>query len=449
MIPPPREWAREGRVRDQFPGNIIPASRFDPIAQNLLTNYVPDPNQPGTVTGANNFLANRKNVDLHRNWQFYRGDHQLTSTDKLYGRVTIDRPYYPQNGPYVGTRGEKADPFDVDVRQKGKTIGAGYTKIISPTTLSDFRFGYVSFNMAFNALGRHPDIWQQNAAGKLGLKNLSVDTFPYFEFPGGFTGQGFGGYAAIRRQRGSFGGRQNLIYRTMRAFSFHETVSHQRGKHNMRAGFEWKHSKAVFASRVWPSGISRYDERATAQPGQAATGNPLASFLLGQVASASIQDTPAADMRTWFMGVFFQDDWRVTNTLTLNMGVRYEYDRPKVDVKGYQNFFNTATINPVCNCPGAVEFSADQWAVTQQNTPLYDSQPNNWAPGLDSPGRPRVTWSSAAATVFFSQVRNTTTDFGTGLWLAGVLAPTGARTDRGSRRHSFCLRATPIFRWSL
>ena len=104
-------------------------------------------------------------MDLHRNWQFYRGDHQLSSNDKLYGRVSIDRPYYPQNGPYVGTRGEKADPFDVDVRQQGKTVGAGYTRIISPTTLSDFRFGYVSFNMAFNALGRHPDIWQQNAAG--------------------------------------------------------------------------------------------------------------------------------------------------------------------------------------------------------------------------------------------------------------------------------------------
>jgi len=74
-------------VRQAFPGNIIPASRFDPIAANLLTNYVPDPNQPGTISGANNFLANRKNVELSRNWHLARIDHQLTTSDKLYGRL--------------------------------------------------------------------------------------------------------------------------------------------------------------------------------------------------------------------------------------------------------------------------------------------------------------------------------------------------------------------------
>ena len=358
-------------TRQPFPGNLIPSSRFDPIASNLLNNYVPDANQPGTIAGANNFLANRRNVELDRNWHLARIDHQLTLSDKLYGRFSIDQPTYPQGGPYRGLKGQNADPFDVNVLQTGKTVGIGYTKVINPTTLSDFRFGYVAFNLDLQALGDQPDVWQKNTAGTLGLKNLSIDTFPYFA-PAG--------YGAIGGSGGSFGGRQNLIYKTMRAFQFGETITRQQGRHSLRFGVEWKHSKAVYASRLWPSGQSTYDNRATAQPGDASTGNSIASLLLGQVASAAVQDTPAADMRTWYLGAFVQDDWRVSKNLTINLGARYEFDKPKVDVKEYQNFFDFTKINPVCNCPGTIVFSQNLWSVTQQNTALWNSQPYNLAP---------------------------------------------------------------------
>jgi len=372
-------------VRQPFPGNIIPANRFDPISVNLLNNYVPDPNQPGTISGANNFLANRRNVELDRTWHLARIDHQLSANNKLYGRFSLDKPTYPQGGPYRGLKGQNADPFDVNVLQTGKTVAIGHTGIINPTTLSDFRFTYVAFNLDLQALGDQPDVWQKDTAGKLGLKNLSIDTFPYFA-PAG--------YGAIGGSGGSFGGRQNLIYRTMRAFQFGETVSRQQGRHSLRAGVEWKHSKAVYASRLWPPGQSTYDNRLTAQPGDASTGNSIASLLLGQVASASVQDTPAADTRTWYLGAFLQDDWRVSKSLTVNLGVRYEYDQPKVDVKQYQNFFDFNKINPVCNCPGTIVFSQNLWAITQQNTPLWNSQPYNVAPRIGFAGHRlgRRTW---------------------------------------------------------
>jgi hypothetical protein len=121
-------------VRDPFAGNMIPASRQDPIAKNILTNYVPDPNQPATITGANNFLANAKSVDVKRNWYLGRLDHRLSSVDTLHGHVTFDQPAYPTNGPWVGTRGEKADPFNQNRIQENKTVGIGWTRILSPTT---------------------------------------------------------------------------------------------------------------------------------------------------------------------------------------------------------------------------------------------------------------------------------------------------------------------------
>ena len=361
-------------VRDPFPGNVIPADRQDPIAKNVLTNFVPDPNQSGTISGGNNFLANAKTVDVTRNWHFSRLDHILSPSDTLHGHVTFDLPNYPTNGPWVGTRGENADLGAQDRRQTNKTVGIGWTRVISPTTLSDFRFSYVAFTMNFRSLGRQEDVWLKDMAGKLGLRNLSPDTFPQFA-PAGY--QAIGGASGA-----------NIIYRTMRGVTLSETLSQQRGRHALRVGFEWKHSKAVFASRQFPSGRSSYDNLATAQPGEAGTGNSIASFLLGNVATAGIQDTPAADTRTWFGAAFFQDDWRVNSKLTLNLGARWEYERPKVDVKEYQNFFNFDKINPVCNCPGVIEFGSNRWTLTQKNTPLWEGQPNNIAPRVGFAWKP-------------------------------------------------------------
>jgi hypothetical protein len=359
-------------TRQPFPGNIIPSSKFDPVANNLLTNYVPPPNQPGTLAGANNFLANAEVNNVHRLWNLGRVDHDFTDSDKIYARVSVDRPEYPEGGPYHGISGaQHADPGDVNVTQLNKTVGIGYTKVINAATLSDFRFSFVSFNLNLQALGDDPTVWQQNSAAKIGLKNLSIDTFPYFA-PSGYYGIGGSGAA--------FGGRQDLIYKVFRATQFGETISRQVGRHAVKFGGEYIGSRGIYASRVWPSGQSTYDPRATALPGVAGTGNSMASFLLGQVATAQIVDEPAPDMRTWYLGAFLQDDWRVNNHLTVNFGVRYEFDRPKTDVTDSQNFFDFDAINPVCNCKGAIVFTKNLYATTQEHHELYNAQTHDIAP---------------------------------------------------------------------
>jgi hypothetical protein len=333
---------------------------------------VPLPNQAGTISGANNFLANREVNNVHRLWNLGRVDHNFTESDKLYARVSVDKPEYPEGGPYHGIAGaQNADPDDVNVTQLNKTVGIGYTKILSPTMLSDFRFSFVSFNLNLEALGDNSQVWQKNYAAKIGLQNLSVDTFPYF-VPSGYNGIGGSG--------ADFGGRQDLIYKVFRAFQFGETISKQVGRHALRFGGEWIGSRGVYASRLWPSGESTYDPRGTALPGVAGTGNSIASLLLGQVGTAVVEDEPAPDMRTWYVGGFLQDDWRVNNHLTLNLGVRYEYDQPKVDVTNSQNFFDFNQINPVCNCPGVIVFSQNLYAVNQQHPALYEPQSRNVAP---------------------------------------------------------------------
>ncbi|MBM3775482.1 MAG: TonB-dependent receptor, partial [Acidobacteria bacterium] len=362
-----RDPATGNTIRDPFPGNIIPQGRFDPIVSRILNNYVADPNREGTITGANNFRADAKTRDLKHFWQFYRLDHQQTEKDRFYFRFTrddVDPPFY---GPYQGTKGEVADPYEEEYTSFGTTGGGSWTRLVSPSTLSDFKFGYTNFAVNRYAMGRNRQVWNQNWAGKLGLRNLGPDTFPRVDFAG---------YAPI----GGGTWVQQLVYNAMRSWSFYETLSHQRGKHNFRVGGGWKHSKAVYSSRFWPSGRANFDTRATALPGVAATGNGVASGLLGEVASARVQESPAPDMRTWFATAFFQDDWRITRNLALNLGVRYEYDKPKVDVTEGASLFNFSKINPVCNCPGVVEFSINKWTKGRQHTPLYYQPTKNFAP---------------------------------------------------------------------
>ena len=356
-------------IRSLFPGNIIPAARQDPIISRILNNYVADPNQAGTITGANNYRADAKTRDLTHRWLHFRIDHQQTANDRFYFRFSRDDVQPPFFGPYEGTKGQVADPYEESYDSFGQTVGGSWTKIISPSTLSDFKFGYTNFAVDRRAMGGNEEVWNQNWAGKLGLKNLGPDTFPRVDFAG---------YAPI----GGGTWVQQLVYDSMRSWSFYETLSHQRGKHNFRVGGGWKHSKSVYASRFWPSGLATFDTRATALPGVAQTGNGVASGLLGEVATARVQESPAPDMRTWFATAFFQDDWRITKSLSLNLGLRYEYDRPKVDVTEGASFFDSTKTNPVCNCPGVIEFGVNKWTVGRKHTPLYYQPPKNFAPRL-------------------------------------------------------------------
>ena len=355
-------------TRQQFPGNIIPRGDWDPLAANLLQNFVPSPNVPGTITGANNFIRNREDLEINRLWNMGRVDWQPTSSDKVYVRYTEDIPDYPEGGAYKGLSqlNEDVDPDDLWCEQKNRTFGSGWTRVLSPNILNDFRFGWVSFYMHFEGEGDNPQVWNQDWASKLGLKNLAPTTFPYFA-PAGYYNFGASG--------GDFGGRQELLYKTFRTFQIADKITYQKGNHALRMGGEWIDTRAVFASRVWPDGDSNFNTLQTALPGVGG-GNSIASMLLGREASGEIDDEPSPDVRTWYIGGYIQDDWRFRPNLTLNLGVRYEYDTPKVDVANTTNLFDEHLINPVSNTPGVITFTQNYWQQYHLHEPWYPNEPH-------------------------------------------------------------------------
>ena len=357
-------------TRTQFPNNVIPTDRFDSVAAQVIPMY-PDPNQAGTTAGAFNFAANFKATDLDRPLTYVRLDHQFSSDHRVYFRVSDDPYSFPIQGAWTGTGSDSeiADPRTEKNSLSGRVIGASYDWIVSPTKVNHLGFSYAGLVLDRAAGRGRPAVYRQDWAGQLGLKNVDDDFFPNFS-PAGFTQIGGGTWA------------QDLGYNINRGWSVENTLTIMRGKHTFKTGATYKNSRTALWVRIWPSGRTNYDSRATAQPGVAGTGSSMASFLLGEVASAQVADVPAPMNRAWYLAGFFQDDWRVTPNLTLNLGVRYEYDNPKTDTALTRNYFNLTKTNPVCDCPGVIEFSSNRFAQEGRHKSDYDAVYNNIAPRI-------------------------------------------------------------------
>src|SRR5262249_40302413 len=153
-----------------------------------------------------------------------------------------------------------------------------------------------------------------------------------------------------------------------------------RGKHNFRFGGEFKPMREVNASRLTTSGALTFDTLATAQPNVSGTGSSIASMLLSRVATSTHLDQTPLDRRSWFLGNFIQDDWRIRKNITLNLGLRWEYDRPTYDTSQGFNTFDATTINPVSNTPGVVKFARILQAQGGQQVGFYESQYNHFQP---------------------------------------------------------------------
>jgi hypothetical protein len=166
----------------------------------------------------------------------------------------------------------------------------------------------------------------------------------------------------------------------MRNFHFIDTFSHLKGSHSFKAGFEMRRSTSDYFYSNRPDGQYNFDSRPTASaPTDPATGNGFASVLLGWPASATINSIGERTLLSYWFAGFIQDDWRVSPTLMVNLGVRYENDTPMTELSSPPKVvgFDVNATNPVCNCPGTVTFP----------TTFHDPDRNNFGPRIG------VTWN--------------------------------------------------------
>jgi hypothetical protein len=323
-------------VRDPFPGNRIPANRFDPVAVKLL-GLKPwmEPSRRGDVTAAgpnNNLEGDFGGLYKFERYDF-KADHQFSSSHKIFGRYSRVR-HRSEERPVRGL----TDPLNfgnVYVRPLDfHNIVISDTYTFSPTSINEMRAGWN--RRAFTAV---PSTFDQDWAGQLGIPNVSAETFPDFLDTGGnrFYGLGPGGRSYTRAED----------------FTFQENFTKVLSSHTFKAGYELIRTRYNSLIESFPSGAYRMG--GTDFPFRANTGNAFAAFLLGTVVRADYTLTAANWLpRWWSHALYFQDTWRPVRNLTLELGVRWTYESPFQTKYGQQSQFDPTAIDPLTGRAGAI-----------------------------------------------------------------------------------------------
>ena len=347
-------------TRTAFPTNRIPASAMDPVAVKALA-YWPEANRtPDSITGNNNFRAN----SIQRtNSGFYMGkvDHVFSDKDRMTVRYMDNKDLANIFGPYPN--GDVANPTSTNNASQ-KYAYVNEIHILNPTTVNEFRFnyGYRVAHARTNGVGQH-------IVTALGLKGVTDNAFPQFA-PAGFSPIG-----ATAQERRQF---------PIKNLQFVESLSKIMGKHALKTGFEARKSTNYETNLSTASGQFTFATQPTQNPGVAATGNGLATMLTGFPTAFTQAQTDITDRHSWYLSGFVQDDFTVTRSLTLNIGLRWEMDTPMIDINNRMNGFDLHQINPVSGTAGVVKFMGENGFRASP----WDSDWNNFGPRFGFAWRP-------------------------------------------------------------
>jgi hypothetical protein len=338
-------------TRQPFPGNVIPRERFDPVALAAMA-YFPLPNRAGTSTNANNFIGGSRNV-LNRDIVVGRLDHQFRPTDMVTARYYINDANTNNSGTYGFPAADPlADITDVRVQ----TILGSYTHIFRSNLTNDFRYTYLRRKFLDSRPG-----YGDNLSAKIGLTGVTDAAFPAFTIPGYGVPAGFVAGNVTIPTTGAALGNPTMVYRFQTPIvdqQFLEGLSWIRGQHALKFGAEYRKGANDEIRDRGSAGNFTISPLITDLPGSSATtGNALASFLLGEVNAASIQVSDKIPSRASYLALYVQDDWRVSDRLTINAGLRWEVEFPRWVVGNKMNSFDPKAINPVSGTPGVVTFA--------------------------------------------------------------------------------------------
>ena len=347
-------------IRDQFPNNVIPQNRLDPVGASIAALF-PAPNRAAAnAAGASNWSGNNTNA-LDITTATAKVDHHFSDRDRFSFRYIIhDFPTF--NTAAFAT--SAADPNANSSDRRAFSYLFNELHNFSPTIINDFRFNWQPrrFHNASEGLG-------EGWPSKLGLKGVDDRAFPRVNVAG-FTSLGNTTHDRI----------QIPIHDTHLV----DAVSIFRGAHSHRFGGEVRLARNVDNFYQLVSGQLGFAVQGTAQPGINNTGSAFASLLLGFVSSGDIRATDELDRRSKYVALFWQDDWKATRNLTLNIGLRWEAHTPRFDVRDRINGFDATKINPVSGTPGIVTF-ANRDGYSRS---LYNGDYNNFMPRFGFAWRP-------------------------------------------------------------
>ena len=352
-----------------FAGNIIPSSRFDPLAVKLLP-YVPLPNLTGLLT------AQTPNSHIDDDQALVRVNHILSQKDHLSGRYSFDE--YDYNRQTSNFTSIYARNFFRD-----QNLVVSDTHTFSPTMVFFGSFGWT--RVARTQIPTEPITLQalgQNVPEAIAAAHpeLRVNVSGYFNL---FSGGGLGAQSRIFQYRGR--------------------MTWARGKHFLQFGMDIEHDKMYSYDRSFASGSTTFNGARTGLATVANSGDAFADFLIGLPNDFSQGGRTPQDLYETKWQPWIQDDWRVLPRLTLNLGLRWEPWLPPQDNLGPAAGFAPGVQSQVAPfAPVGLLFSGDPGLRAS----IFPDNWKNFAPRIgfawDVTGNGRTVIRSAYGVFFHS-----------------------------------------------
>ncbi|MCW5982078.1 MAG: TonB-dependent receptor [Bryobacteraceae bacterium] len=319
-------------ARQMFPGNRIPQSRFDPAAATLIGQY-PNPNQNlGERLADNNFIVVTSGRQQNDQGDL-RLDYRLSDKDSLFGSLSWVEESKFQTPPLPGLLDAGGFAGESEQNQSRNAM-MSWTRVWSPTFLTETRLAFSRLITQRTQANSTVDAFREAGIG--GINPISA-----YAQNGGLPAIAIDGYSTV-------GGSEwlpTLEYNNV--WDFIENVSIIKSGHAMKFGFEYRPIDFPFFQVPSPRGIFGFRTGWTSAgpgfDGVGRTGDGIATWLLGMPGSGTRITTAnfISSQKTAYAG-YFQDDWKVSRTLTLNLGVRYELFTPIGEKFGRQSGFEYA-----------------------------------------------------------------------------------------------------------
>lgn len=313
--------------RRAYAGNIIPTGTFDSVANALLQRY-PAP----TTSGAANNFSRVGNESDDQNQFDIRVDHRLTTTDQLYGRFSYFKDLANPVTPLPEGSGNITSGVLGLTDTRAQSLTLNYLKVFNPSLANELRFGYTRRTIDRQAT-------KNGSTTIAGIPSLAAfsDTLPTF------TIAGFQQLGSPANTASDFRTDVTQVF---------DAISWQRRRHSFKFGLDFRWERLDVLQPPSPTGSFAFSTLFTNSQGiptvgtalSSFTGNSLASFLLGQVQTFTIDlQQNVLKPRAHIQEYFVQDDWKASSRLTINAGLRYTLNFPSTILDNQGAIFNLQT----------------------------------------------------------------------------------------------------------
>jgi len=348
-------------IRQPFARNVIPADRIDPVGSKVAS-YYPAPNQPGYVSN----LVLADSGKLGHDVVGTRIDHSISSRHQIYARYYYTRDDSINPNWY----GNQATPGNEGLTQDVHSVAADYVFTASPSLLLNARYGYTR---------RTHD--NGNRAPGLDLTTLGFPSYVQKQNPKTtFPRVNLGGYGAL----GWSDGVNAFDYIT---HSFQQSATKVMVSQTLKFGVDVRTAKVPQKRGIDLSGTYTFSAAFTQGPnankGGATAGDSVASLLLGTPASGIFGTLIEVEGLNDYYGLYLQDDWRITRRLTLNLGLRYELERPRTERLDRLDWFDYDVVSPLSGrVAGIGELRGGMRFAGVDGNPRrhFNTDKNNYAP---------------------------------------------------------------------